>query len=105
MIKNPIKIICEKHGIFKQIANTHLRGSGCPKCVVYGGINKKTTEQFIIDAKLMHGNKYDYSLVEYINSQTNVNIVCIEHGSFNQIPSLHLRGSGCPKCASELPNH
>lgn len=59
---------------------------------------RKTVEQFTEDAKAVHGNKYDYSKVEYINNATPVCIVCQEHGDFWQTPKQHLRGQGCPEC-------
>jgi len=62
---------------------------------------RKTTEQFIEEARKIHGDKYDYSKVEYINQVTAVCIICPIHGEFKQIPKLHLRGSGCPKCGVE----
>ena len=62
---------------------------------------KKTTEQFINEAKQVHGDKYDYSLVEYINVKTNITILCSIHGEFDQNPYNHLRGSNCPKCVGK----
>ncbi len=62
-------------------------------------MSKKTTQQFIEDAKKVHGEKYDYSKVEYIKSRTKVCIICPEHGEFWQRPENHLQGNGCPKCA------
>ena len=59
---------------------------------------RKTTEEFIQEAKLIHGNIYDYSNVEYVNWKTKVCIICPEHGKFNQIALGHLQGQGCPKC-------
>lgn len=59
---------------------------------------RKTTEQFINESIKIHGNKYDYSKVEYINQNTKVCIICPEHGEFWQLPKQHLRGQGCPKC-------
>jgi len=56
---------------------------------------KRTTEDFIRAAELIHGNKYDYSRVNYFNSKTPVLIVCSEHGVFAKIPDKHLRGQGC----------
>jgi len=53
---------------------------------------------FIDKTILKHNNKYDYSLVNYINSYTKVIIICPIHGSFSQIPNNHLRGSGCIDC-------
>lgn len=58
------------------------------------------TEEFIEKARKVHGNKYDYSKVEYINSKTKVCIICPEHGEFWQTPSIHLR-SGCYKCSKK----
>ena len=59
---------------------------------------KKTTEEFIEEAKKVHGNKYDYSKVVYVNSATKVSIVCPTHGVFIQTPNQHLRGGGCRGC-------
>ena len=57
-----------------------------------------TVEEFIKRAKIVHGDKYDYSKVEYINSNTKVCIICHKHGEFYQTPYKHLIGQGCPKC-------
>ena len=56
------------------------------------------TAQFITKAKKLHGERYDYSQVLYVNNQTKVGIICPEHGFFEQKPSNHLSGSGCIKC-------
>lgn len=58
-----------------------------------------TTEEFIQRAKAVHGDKYDYSKVKYVNNKTKVCIICPEHGHYEQVPSSHLRGHGCPICA------
>lgn len=65
------------------------------------GSPRKNTEQFIAEAKAIHGDKYDYSKVSYINNSTKVSIVCSTHGDFLQTPSSHLSGQGCPKCKCE----
>ena len=57
-----------------------------------------TTAEFITRAKEKHGDKYDYSKVEYINSRTKVCIICPEHGEFWQSANDHLQGKGCSKC-------
>lgn len=90
-----ICIICPIHGEFWQNPHFHLQGGNCPKCV--GGV-RLTTEQFVEKAKLVHGNKYDYSKVEYKNTSTKVCIICREHGEFWQTPNNHLFGAGCPTC-------
>lgn len=98
--KNKICIICPEHGEFWQLPHSHLSGNGCRKCNT-----KKQTKskgEFIEDAKKVHGDKYDYSKVEYINSHTKVCIICPEHGEFWQFPYSHLNGFGCRKCANNL---
>lgn len=61
----------------------------------------KTKEEFIEKAKLVHGDKYDYSHVNYVNSHEKVCIICPKHGEFWQSPKDHLRKRGCPKCGRE----
>jgi hypothetical protein len=95
--KTKVCIICPKHGEFWQTPNNHLMGYACPEC---GGSKRKTTEQFIEKSKEVHGDKYDYSKVDYVNNKTKVCIICPEHGEFYQAPGDHLSGSGCPKCNS-----
>ena len=89
-----VKIICDVHGVFEARVSHHLAGGGCPKCV---GKNK-TTKEFIKECKLIHGEKYDYSLVEYINCKTKVKIICDVHGEFEQTPIGHKSGKGCAVC-------
>ena len=89
-------IICKEHGEFWQTPEKHLSGCGCPKC---GGTKKYTTEEFIEELRKIHGDKYDYSKVEYINSHTKVCILCKEHGKFYTTPNGLLIGHGCPSCA------
>jgi hypothetical protein len=99
--KTNIIIICKEHGEFQQTPNSHLNGSGCLECGIIRRANIKTstTEKFIEKAKNIHGDNYDYQKVDYINSKTNVTIICIKHSEFQQRPSSHLRGAGCPKCS------
>lgn len=69
-------------------------------------IVKVTTNKFILKAKNIHGNKYDYSKVNYINLHVPVEIVCNIHGSFWQKPSDHInRKRGCHECGgSKISN-
>ena len=62
---------------------------------------RKNNNDFISDARCVHGDKYDYSKVEYINANTKVCIICPEHGEFWQTPHSHLNGRGCQLCAKE----
>lgn len=64
-----------------------------------------TTAEFIKKARLIHGNKYDYSKVEYVNSDEKVCIICPNHGEFWQVPRTHLSGSGCPICVGRKKMH
>ena len=75
---------------------------GCPLCAPDKISKTKTLtkEDFIERAKRVHGEKYNYELVDYVNSQTKVKIICPIHGLFEQIPNNHLKGCGCPKCAN-----
>ena len=59
---------------------------------------QKTTNEFIRDAKLVHGDKYDYSKTEYYKAQEKVTITCPMHGDFIQKANSHLNGYGCPIC-------
>jgi len=97
-----VKIECPTHGIFEQTPGSHLGGCGCPKCQKVEAANKQrlTKDEFEIKANEVHGNKYNYEYVEYINSRTKVKIECPTHGIFEQKPSSHLMGHGCPKCGN-----
>ena len=98
--KDKIKIICDIHGDFFQTASCHLYGSGCELCarITRGNNKKSNNDEFIEKSIKIHENKYDYSKVEYINSQTEVIIICKIHGEFKQKPNGHLDGNGCIKC-------
>ena len=98
-----ISIICKKdgHGVFKQTPYKHLIGRGCPDCgnIKQGNSKRKTKEDFIKQAKEVHPDKnYGYGKVDYRGDREKVIIVCHVHGDFNQIPSSHLVGRGCPDC-------
>ena len=63
---------------------------------------KLTTNEFIRRSIETHGNKYDYSLVVYINQKTKVSIICPKHGIFKQLPDNHYnKGNNCPKCYND----
>ena len=96
--KTSVIIICPIHGEFLQRPNNHLLGQGCPKCKAEKSARRSTREDFIEKARKIHGDKYDYSKVVYINNSTPVIIICPEHGEFLQTPCSHLYGSGCSKC-------
>ena len=97
-------IICPKHGEFEQMPKFHLMGRGCPVCgrEMIGIKNGKNIDDFITKAKQIHGDKYDYSKVEYTGCYNKVIIICPEHGEFLQSPRDHLQGCGCPKCGEAI---
>jgi len=97
--KAVVDIICKKHGLFSQKPEKHMIGNGCMHCFVES--MKSNKKDFIVNAKKIHGNKYDYQKVVYVNCKKNIDIVCKQHGVFSQRVSHHLNGSGCPKCANE----
>ena len=97
-------IICPEHGEFWQMPYSHLNGNGCPMCGKIK-LRKKfqlSTDKFIQKAKEIHGDKYDYSKVNYVNYKTKVEIICPKHGSFWQTPICHFKCDGCPTCKGEL---
>lgn len=68
-------------------------------------MKKLTTEEFIKRAREVHGDKYDYSKTEYVDTHTKVCIISPIHGEFWQTPNTHLNGNGCKKCKiSHLEN-
>lgn len=101
-----VSIGCKLHGNFRQLAGAHLAGYGCPKCGREKGIRNKThtSHQFIEKAKGLHEDFYNYSLVNYVNTFTKIDIVCEKnnHGLFSQAPGHHLQGNGCPKCGLQM---
>ena len=101
--RNKVVITCPEHGDFKQLARKHLEGQGCPMCAIENKSKKQlsSTESFIEKAKAVHGDCYDYSLVNYIGAKKNVKIICPKHGPFLKSPHHHLQGQGCPKCSAE----
>ena len=94
-----ITVTCPIHGDFRIKPSLHLGGKECPVCSKEKTIRKYTTEEFIELAKKKHGDRYDYSKVDYKGNTVEVCIICPEHGEFWQKPSSHLEGCDCPKCA------
>ncbi len=94
-----IVITCKIHGNFEQRASEHLSGAGCKKCADVA--QSLTKEEFIEKANNIHGNRYDYSLVDYKNNRIKITIICNIHGEFKQKPDNHIckhNKNGCPFC-------
>ena len=107
-LKNNLKVIitCKIHGDFLVIPNNVLEhSSGCPDCKgeKISESKKDTKQQFIEKAKKVHGDKYNYSLVDYKGSKEKIKIVCPKHGIFEQTPCNHLKGCGCKLCSMAKP--
>ena len=85
--KTKITIICREHGDFHQTPSNHLSNYNCQKCAKNFQLD---TASFIEKAKSIHNDKYDYSKVNYINTDTQIIIICREHGEFTQIPDFHI---------------
>jgi hypothetical protein len=91
-----LTIICPVHGDFKQRPQEHLKGYRCSKC-----LNKiDCKEKFIEKAIEIHGDKYDYSLIDYKKSQNKIKILCKKHNIiFEQTPNNHIsKKHNCPEC-------
>ena len=105
--RKPITIICPKHGKQEMNMYAHLNGAGCAECAREQ--QKETLarkfahlgNEFITKAKNIHGGKYDYSKVKWLNTNHKVEILCPKHGSFWVLPNNHLKGNQCPKCSLE----
>jgi len=101
--KTKVCITCPIHGDFWMRPNDHLNYHGCPDC---GGTKKLTNNEVKHRFNEIHGDKYDYSKVEYVDANTKVCIICPKHGEFWQPPHDHLKGCGCPTCnESALEKH
>lgn len=95
-----VKIICPTHGVFDQTPRNHLKGNDCFECSKTK--RSKTTEEFIKQAREVHGDYYDYSLTKYKNYLNKVKIICPIHGEFEEFPTEHIyKKSGCKKCGIE----
>lgn len=99
----PVQIICKEHGAFLQRPASHLKGSGCPTCanVTIGDKKRRSFESFVLQAAKQHMYKFDYSEAEYVDISTPIKIVCPDHGTFIQKPTVHLVSVyGCPECTN-----
>ena len=81
--KEKTKIKCPKHCLFLMSPNKHLRGHGCPKKKKkkISKLKQYNKETFVEKARKVHGDKYDYSDVDYINSLTKIRIFCKKCGN------------------------
>jgi len=92
-----ILVMCPEHGEFEITYGSHKSGAGCQKCAK---VYSYTTEEFIEKVSYVHDFKYDYSQFVYVNGKTKSTIICPKHGPWQQKPSDHMQGYGCPVCCS-----
>ena len=102
--KTKVCIICPEHGEFWQLPHNHLAGKGCQQCAIIHNHDSQrlSLKEFISKARKIHGNKYDYSKVKYVNNRTKVCIICPEHGEFWQTPDSHLQNHACQLCVGNF---
>ena len=101
-----VRIICPVHGEFIQQAGAHMREHGCFRCAAdrKADATRRSVKQFVAEAREVHGDKFDYSKVDYTNIGHRVTITCPVHGDFEQVAAAHLSGRGCIKCSSTGPS-
>ena len=102
----PVKLICSVHGSFTIQPKNHLRSEyGCPHCAKEGMTAKMllSWDDVLVRLKAVHGDRYDYSRVEYSGMFNPITIVCKDHGEFQMIPTNHEAGQGCRACHLKLP--
>lgn len=100
-----ITIECKIHGESDVRLDTVIKNKICCKQCNKEAIVKKstkTTENYINECILVHGDKYDYSKTVYIHSHKKTTFTCKKHGDFEQYVGAHLAGSGCPKCIHRI---
>lgn len=103
--KDTVTVTCSTHGDFQITPVNHLyQKSGCRKCFNENFAGKSpplTKESFEGRARKIHGDKYDYSLVDFSTRVRKVKIVCPDHGEFVIGYDIHLRGATCPDCPKD----
>ncbi|MBL4799466.1 MAG: GIY-YIG nuclease family protein [Oleispira sp.] len=109
--RTKISIVCKIHGVFQQLPGQHLSSSGCLKCSIIEVGKKRSgrknnrrvtnTKEFIFEAKIIHGDFFDYSDTVYIRSNDYVDIKCPKHGIFSQRANNHLTGFKCKLCSKD----
>lgn len=99
--KTKVEVVCPIHGSFWISPNHHNTGRGCKECfkVRKSSQNTKTHDEVISDFISIHGDKYDYTNVVYVDTNTKIKISCPIHGKFEQTPKNHKKGHNCPECS------
>lgn len=107
-VVDPIEVHCNKkpwHPPFFPTPNNHITNrTGCPICAreTNGENKRQTTGEYVADCVAVHGDKYDYSKVEYTHAHNMVTITCKKCGDFQQIAYDHKGGHGCARCSNTV---
>lgn len=98
----PVSIICPEHGVFLQLPRKHVSGQKCPKCSRRDANTYRivSPEQFITRANKVHNSRYTYPYLVYKNGHDKIQIICPDHGIFEQTIHSHLAGHGCKQCST-----
>jgi hypothetical protein len=95
-----IQIICHHHGIFLQKPKKHKEGGGCRRC--FNETIRVSKDDFIKRAMTIHGTKYDYAQIDYVNTTKKIDLICKKHQKlFSIAPEKHMKGQGCKTCGRE----
>lgn len=94
--RQPVTVLCQKHGEFSQNAGDHLMGNGCQQC--YAEARLLRFDEFVENARRAHGDRYQYPEQRFEGSKSYVRILCQKHGEFEQLANTHTNGCGCPTC-------
>jgi hypothetical protein len=108
-VKTRVRIVCPEHGVFRMAPQDHkaktvkgrvIPGQGCHTCSTRRGPAARRFELFLDRAHAVHGSRYDYRNVDFVDQRTSIRIRCFEHGPFSILPKNHLAGEQCGKCAA-----
>lgn len=104
--QSKVPIICNAcgHHWSPSISSHIYSKSGCPSCA---GVVKWNLRKFLIRAKEIHGDKYDYSqiTIEHIRGATSKVLIFCKRCNYQWSSSVnnHINAkSGCPSCAGLL---
>lgn len=108
-----VTVGCPIHGDFLIKPQHHLQKSYCPECsktarteatLKVNEDKKLSTENWILTAKEIHGDRFGYSNTVYVDARTKVKIECDIHGEQEMLPHHHIKGYGCGKCGKNMIN-
>lgn len=108
-VKTRVRIICPEHGVFRMAPQDHkaktvkgrvIPGQGCHDCSTRRGPAARRLQLFLDRALEVHGSRYDYRNVDFVDQRTSIRIRCFEHGAFSVMPKNHLAGEQCGRCGA-----